>query len=119
MYLFFNPLVAIAASQLNAQMNGVQLKVNEGNLVGSECTEFDVILVGDMLYDSAISKDTVAWLRKLRAAKKTILIGDPGRGPVNDSTISSSLCSVAKYELDPITKEDNYGFHQAHVFTLC
>ncbi len=103
---------------MNAQINGVKLKVNQDNLVGSNCAEYDVILVGDMLYDTAISNATLDWLMKLRAAKKTILIGDPGRGPVSDPTISSSLRYMAKYELDSVTKKDNYGFYQAHVFNL-
>ena len=94
--------------------------VNEENLVGSDCQEYDVILVGDMLYDSVFSEAITAWLLKLRSSKKTILVGDPGRGPIgSDSTLlGNSLCRLAKYELDPITKEDNNGFHQAHVFAF-
>ena len=115
---FFFP-VAIAASQLNAQINAVELNVCEDNLIGSDCVDFDVILVGDMLYDSALSDVIAAWLMKLRLAKKVILVGDPGRGPVGSSTVfANSLCHLAKYELDPFTKKDNYGFLQSHVFTL-
>ncbi len=111
--------MAIAASQLNAQINAVELNVCEDNLIGSDCVDFDVILVGDMLYDSALSDVIAAWLMKLRLAKKVILVGDPGRGPVGSSTVfSNSLCHLAKYELDPFTKKDNYGFLQSHVFTL-
>lgn len=112
--------MAIAASQLNARLNGVELTVSEDNLVGTDCTDFDLILVGDMLYDSVFSEEITVWLKRLRRAKKTILFGDPGRGPIAaDSTLlGNSLCHLAKYELDPVTKEDNYGFHQAHVFTL-
>lgn len=112
--------MAIAASQLNAQLNKVELTVSEDNLVGTDCTEFDLILVGDMLYDSVFSEAITAWLKRLHLAKKTILVGDPGRGPIAaDSTLlGNSLCHLAKYELDPDTKKDNYGFHQAHVFTL-
>ncbi|XP_046463255.1 electron transfer flavoprotein beta subunit lysine methyltransferase-like isoform X2 [Daphnia pulex] len=87
--------MAIAASQLNAQINAVELNVCEDNLIGSDCADFDLILVGDMLYDSALSDVIAAWLMKLRLAGKVILVGDPGRGPV-----------------------DNYGFLQSHVFTL-
>lgn len=112
--------MAIAASQLNAKLNGVELIVSEDNLIGTDCTEFDLILVGDMLYDSVFAEEITVWLKRLRLANKTILVGDPGRGPIaaESTLLSDSLCRLAKYELDPVTKEDNYGFHQAHVFTL-
>jgi predicted nicotinamide N-methyase len=111
--------VAIAASQLNAQINGVELNFCTENLIGSDCADYDLILVGDMLYDSALSDIIAYWLMKLRLAKKMILVGDPGRGPVGSSTVfANSLCHLAKYELDPFTKRDNYGFLQSHVFTL-
>lgn len=110
--------MAIAASQLNAQINGVELKLSQDNLIGSDCMDYDVILVGDMLYDTALSDVIAAWLVNLRLAKKTVLVGDPGRGPIGSSTLLASLCRLAKYELDSLTKRDNSGFHQAHVFTL-
>lgn len=100
----------------------MKLKISEDNLIGTDCANFDVILVGDMFYDSAFSEILIAWLKKLRLANKTVLVGDPGRGPIVLSTDSTSLRKsfyhLAKYELDPISKEDNNGFHQAHVFSL-
>lgn len=111
-------LVAIAASQLNAQINAVELKFSEENLIGNECMDYDLILVGDMLYDTTLSDSIATWLLNLRSANKTVLVGDPGRGPVGTSSLLAQLCRLAKYELDSVTKKDNYGFHQAHVFTL-
>ncbi|KAI9559765.1 hypothetical protein GHT06_013771 [Daphnia sinensis] len=110
--------MAIAASQLNAQINAVELKFSEDNLIGTECLDYDLILVGDMLYDTTLSNSIATWLLNLRSANKTVLVGDPGRGPVGTSSLLSQLCRLAKYELDSVTKKDNYGFHQAHVFTL-
>lgn len=94
--------------------------VEEENLVGTDCAEYDLILVGDMLYDSVLSEEITSWLLKLHSCRKAVLVGDPGRGPItSDSTLlGNSLCHLAKYELDSLTKEDNNGFHQAHVFTF-
>lgn len=99
----------------------MELLVNQENLVGTDCAEYDLILVGDMLYDSVFSEAITTWLLKLHSCHKTVLVGDPGRGPISksDSTLlGKSLCHLAKYELDSLTKEDNNGFHQAHVFTF-
>jgi len=113
--------VATESCLLNGRANGVDFPICTDNLIGSPCDEFDVILVGDMLYDAGLSETIVDWLTRLARRGKTCFIGDPGRGTVTTTSPADSsgqLYPLAKYELDKTTKEDNYGFNQAFVFTL-
>ena len=119
--IFHVQTVALTSSIMNASINKVELEVSSTNLIGSSCADFDVILVGDMLYDSVLSESIITWLKDLHfVSKKILVIGDPGRFIINSSShpLSSNLCQLAKYELDGVTKEENYGFNQAHVFTF-
>jgi ETFB lysine methyltransferase len=113
-------LVAIAASQINASINGVKLEVRRDDLIGSSCDPFDVIVVGDMLYDSELANTINIWLNQLRKQGKRVLVGDPGRGALNSLTSEKPYCwcRLAKYELDDTTKQDNYGFNHTFVMTL-
>jgi len=89
-------------------------------MIGNDCNQFDIVLVGDMLYDSVLSESIANWLVRLAKSKKTILIGDPGRAVVNSNSnpFTSALCHVAKYELETTSKNENYGLNQARVFRL-
>lgn len=66
---------AAAAIALNAQDNGVTVKVATCNLIG-EHAPWDVILVGDLFYERPLAESLLAWLRPLCA---DVLMGDPGR----------------------------------------
>lgn len=114
--------VALVAAKLNSELNGVsKLEVSEENLLGSACLDFDVILIGDMMYDSGLADSIFDWCLKLTSENKVILIGDPGRIPMEHSfsSLGNKLCLVGKYELDSLTKEDNAGFNCAHVYVCC
>lgn len=62
--------------------------------------KFDVVIVGDLLYDDDISNSLKATLDKLLDGDKavTVLVGDPGRPYLEN--ISSRLRVLAEYELE-------------------
>jgi predicted nicotinamide N-methyase len=66
---------AAAAIAINAQANGVTMKVATCNLIGGHAP-WDVILVGDLFYERPLAESLLAWLRPLDAM---VLMGDPGR----------------------------------------
>lgn len=66
---------AAAAIAINAQANGVTMKVATCNLIGGHAP-WDVILVGDLFYERPLAESLLAWLRPLDAM---MLMGDPGR----------------------------------------
>jgi predicted nicotinamide N-methyase len=66
---------AAEAIAINADANGVKVKVATCNLIGGHAP-WEVILVGDLFYERPLAESLLAWLRPLDAL---VLMGDPGR----------------------------------------
>ena len=66
---------AAAAIARNAQAHGVTLTIATCNLIGGHAP-WDLILVGDLLYERPLAESLLAWLGPLTAE---VLMGDPGR----------------------------------------
>ena len=69
---------AVAAIGVNADLNGVDLQVRAGDLVGED-EGWDVVLAGDVSYQQDMAERITAWLETLSRRGATVLIGDPGR----------------------------------------
>ncbi|WP_434729672.1 class I SAM-dependent methyltransferase [Rhizobium binae] len=69
---------AEAAVRLNARANGVSLGFTGADLIG-QAVDADMLLAGDVFYDSAFATALVPWLSRLAAGGKSVLVGDPGR----------------------------------------
>jgi predicted nicotinamide N-methyase len=70
---------AVEATLLNARLNGVHTGATTGDFIGNSLEGFDVLLAGDMFYDSALATRVFPWLQTL-SAYMDIYIADPGRG---------------------------------------
>lgn len=76
--------VACTALQLNAELCGVPAHVIETtteDLIGRRRAH-DVVLVGDVCYEPALSRRLWAWLESLAREGARVLVGDPGRGNI-------------------------------------
>jgi predicted nicotinamide N-methyase len=71
-----DPLAA-AALRLNAALNGVEMTVTEGDVVGADC-RWDVILAGDVCYEAPMTAHILPWLRRM-AGLCEVWVADPGR----------------------------------------
>ena len=71
-----NPM-AIAATRLNAQANGVEITGISGDIVG-QMNRWDLILAGDVCYEAPMTGHILPWLRGMADAAE-IWIADPGR----------------------------------------
>ncbi|MBX4926796.1 class I SAM-dependent methyltransferase [Rhizobium binae] len=69
---------AEAAVRLNAEVNDVVLGFTGADLIG-QAVDADMLLAGDVFYDSAFAAALVPWLSGLAAGGKSVLVGDPGR----------------------------------------
>jgi len=69
---------AIAATELNAEANGVRVAAEHRDVVGVD-EGWDVVLAGDVCYERAMSERVFAWLTALARRGALVLIGDPGR----------------------------------------
>jgi predicted nicotinamide N-methyase len=72
--------LAVAATELAAEANGVTVDVTTGDVVGDALPGVDVVLAGDVWYERAPSARFRRWLTRLAAAGVTVLTSDPGRG---------------------------------------
>jgi predicted nicotinamide N-methyase len=71
-----DPLAA-AAIRLNAALNGVEIAVTAGDVVGAAC-RWDVILAGDVCYEAPMTAHILPWLRRM-AGEAEVWLADPGR----------------------------------------
>lgn len=76
--------VASVAAQLNATANGVRLETMTVDVLTRSAVTFDcdVVLVGDLTFDEALTVRLIPWLRAHRALGRDVLVGDAGRVPL-------------------------------------
>jgi len=129
--------LALKATQLNLEMNGFKdtgnsvtfttenfLSEEKSQLGKSPEEEFQVLLIGDMLYDSDIGSKVKSLALKQAASGKLVLVGDPGRWVLNEEDDDSvrfktnHLIALAKYDLTASAKSENVGFQNAYVYQV-
>nr|XP_032521856.1 electron transfer flavoprotein beta subunit lysine methyltransferase-like [Danaus plexippus plexippus]XP_032521857.1 electron transfer flavoprotein beta subunit lysine methyltransferase-like [Danaus plexippus plexippus] len=64
--------VAVMAIKMNAELNNVEVQTDTNNYIGTECEEFDAILIGDMFYDEDFGNMLFGWLRDLASQDKLV-----------------------------------------------
>lgn len=70
--------VAIA---LNTAANGVSVELQPADLLGgAPPSDIDIILAGDMFYDTGLAARVAPFLAHCREAGLDVIVGDPGRG---------------------------------------
>jgi predicted nicotinamide N-methyase len=92
-----DPLAA-AAIRLNAEANGVRLTAIAGDVVGASC-RWDLILCGDVCYESPMTAHILPWLRAM-AREALVWIADPGRAYLP----REGMAEIARYRV-PTTLE--------------
>lgn len=115
--------VALQATLLNAKVNGImdnvdELDVRNDNLIGNGAatTRYDIVLIGDLFYDTEIAAVLHPWIQRLARAGKKIYIGDPGRHGITDTGVLSNMILHARYELPDNVCLENNGFSHANVW---
>jgi predicted nicotinamide N-methyase len=87
-----------AAVRLNAAANGVEIAFDNRDFIG-ENNGFDVLLAGDVFYDSGFAERLIPWFSRLASNGTTVLIGDPGRSYLP----REKLTKLAEYQV-PVTR---------------
>ena len=91
--------LALAATRLNAALNGVAVATPAGDVVGSPC-RWDLILAGDVCYEAPMTGHILPWLRAMAAAGAEVWLADPGRAYVP----REGLTEMARFDV-PTTRE--------------
>ncbi|XP_054632887.1 electron transfer flavoprotein beta subunit lysine methyltransferase [Dunckerocampus dactyliophorus] len=111
--------VAALATRMNFELNGLESPACvTGNMIGSYPCSFDLILLGDMFYDEALSYSLHTWLdRCIKTNSSQVLIGDPGRSQFEENGIRRHLWKLAHFELPKTVQEENYGLSCSSVWS--
>ena len=91
--------LAVAATRLNAAVNGMAVAALHADLVGAE-NRWDVILAGDICYEAPMAARILPWLRAMAGAGANVLLADPGRAYF----CATGLETVARFTV-PTTRE--------------
>lgn len=83
---------ALAALALNAALNGVEIALENGDILTGDGS-WDAVLAGDMCYERPLAERRVAWLTARARDGALILLGDPGRAYLP----TSGLQALARY----------------------
>ncbi|MFN3719960.1 MAG: class I SAM-dependent methyltransferase [Rhizobium rhizophilum] len=89
---------AKTAVRLNAALNTVSVSFTGEDLIGRS-VDVDVILAGDVFYDSDFARALVAWFGVMAKNGCLVLVGDPGRS----YRPTEHLEALATYEV-PVTR---------------
>ncbi len=93
-------LLALEATRLNADANGLTVSVSSENLLAHAPRTFDVTMIGDLFYERAMSDAVLAYVEAAAAAGSVVLIGDPQRNYFPRGRFRQ----VAEYNV-PVTRE--------------
>jgi predicted nicotinamide N-methyase len=106
-----DPLAAVAV-RINAELNDVEIETTTRDLLGEQLTDFEVILLGDMFYEAELAGRVQDWLNRLVNAR--ILMGDPGRGHVDNGRWTR----LEKYAAPADVDGDGSHLREAVVYTI-
>jgi predicted nicotinamide N-methyase len=86
--------LALAATRLNAALNGVAVEIAEASDVDMSKApkRVDLILAGDFCYEQAMSARILRWLWICVAGGVRVIMADPGRAYVPPSGLTELAC---------------------------
>lgn len=71
--------LALAAIDLNAEANAVELATTGQDLLGAALEGFEVLLIGDLFYERPLAERVLAFAEAARTRGVLVLAGDPRR----------------------------------------
>jgi predicted nicotinamide N-methyase len=105
---------AAAAVVLNAQANGVEVRVRlDDLLVGGLDEAYDVVLAGDVCYSRELAERVIPWLTAASERGALVLLGDPGRtyAPAHGYAV------VATYDVPVAESLEDTGVKRTTILT--
>jgi predicted nicotinamide N-methyase len=106
--------VSVRAISHNADLNAVQVETVHGDLIYAENPGWDVLLAGDIWYESRLARHGLSWLKALAKAGVIVLVGDPGRM----FSPSQGIESLATYSCRSVPDLEHPALQTASVFRI-
>lgn len=108
--------VACVAIAMNAILNNADIEILWENLLEKPLqVPYDVIFVGDLLYDEEIANVLMTWLSDAHERGARIYLGDPGRHGLNED-LRKRLKLLRRYSLPENVRKENHGYDMATVW---
>ena len=104
---------AIAATALNAALNGVTIHATREDVIGTD-QGWNMILAGDVFYERDMVARVTPWLAALAARGALVLIGDPRRSFLP----SVHLTELAAYEIATTRAIEDSDTKRSFVFRV-
>lgn len=105
---------ALAAVQENARVNGVEVACVERDILPEPVADVDLVLAGDVFYSKAMAERVNGFLGRAARGGARVLVGDPGRGYLNDSL----LRPLATYDIPVSIAVEGVSSQRTTVFEL-
>ena len=83
---------ARTAIALNAALNGVEIALCPGDLLGRDPPAADLVLAGDVFYEADLAAAALDFLRRAKAGGARVLLGDVGRPSLPRSGLRRIAC---------------------------
>jgi predicted nicotinamide N-methyase len=112
--------LAVAAIEVNAQLNKVQIATLLEDLIYAENPRhdenggWDIVVAGDLWYNARLARHGVAWLQGLASQGVLVLAGDPGR----QYSRSDGLERVGQYTARSVPDLEHANVQTVDVFYL-
>ncbi|WP_045834586.1 methyltransferase [Hyphomicrobium sp. 99] len=104
--------LAIAASAINAEANGVAIETTDADLLGGEPPPESVIIVGDLFYERQLATRVIEYIDRAKERGCLIYIGDPRRSYFPENRFTP----LAEYQV-PVTRElEDYDIKRTTVW---
>lgn len=101
---------------MNAILNHVDIEVSWKNLLERLPEDlYDVIFIGDSLYNEETANALIAWLEHTYARGARIYLGDPGKYRLTED-LRKRLRLLRRYSLPENVRKENYGCDTAAVW---
>ncbi len=71
--------IALAATRLNAALNGVRVETTPEDLLAMPPAAYGVVLVGDLFYERTLAERVLSFIDSAASLGALVLIGDPQR----------------------------------------
>ncbi|KZM50452.1 methyltransferase [Labrenzia sp. OB1] len=105
---------ALAATGLNAELNGVVLGLEMKDITTSPLPEADIVFFGDVFYDREMAEKVLGLIDRLLDRGTDVLVGDPGRSYLP----KTRLTELASYNVPVVGALEDNEIKRTRVFRM-
>jgi predicted nicotinamide N-methyase len=106
--------LSLAATEANAQANGISLRTVEGDLLETPALEYAVILAGDVFYSREMAARVMPFLHRAAGRGALVLVGDPGRAYLP----TDGMIKQASYDVPVVEALESVPVRQTTVWQV-